>query len=116
MTDQPNFWGDVWTAVAGSVMGAAVLWGAAGGATSALIIKPTLRDVVRQVTLGALAAGGLGVIGGAVLAKSLGIPTEAIPVVGSGGSVAYLVGVFGPAIFEVMLGRIRKGKLPGDKE
>lgn len=113
MTDHPTIWAEVWRSAAASVTLTAAAWGAAGGLTSALAITgQQRRDVIRQVVLGALVAGGLGTAAGAVLSTWLGLPVEAIPAVGVGGSTSYLTGVFGPALFEVVLSRIRAGRLP----
>lgn len=113
MADEPTIWGEIWRSVAASATVAAAAWGAAGGATSALVIKVSTRDALRQVILGALTAGGMGTVGGGLIAAWLDLPAHAIPAIGAGGSIAYLVGVFGPAIIEVLLTRIRAGRLPG---
>jgi len=114
MPDEPTIWGEIWRSVAASATLAAAAWGAAGGATSALVIKVTTRDAIRQVILGALTAGGMGTLGGGLIAAWMDMPPGAIPAIGAGGSMAYLVGVFGPAIIEVLLTRIRAGRLPGE--
>jgi hypothetical protein len=44
----------------------------------------------------------------------MGIPPELIPAMGAGASASYFMGVFGPAIIEVMLRRISRGRLPSD--
>lgn len=113
MSDETTIWTELWRSAAANATLAAVAWGAAGGATSALVVRVSLRDALRQVILGALAAGGMGSVGGAVIAAWLELPAGAIPAIGAGGSVAYLVGVFGPAILEVLLARIRGGRAPG---
>jgi hypothetical protein len=48
-----------------------------------------------------------------LVARWLGLPPEAVPAGGAAGSAAYLVGVFGPAVIEVTLARIR-GLRSGD--
>ena len=124
MSEMPTVWDEVIRSVAASTAMAAAAWGAMGGATSALVIRsreddPPLRIAVnaaRHVALGALTAGGLGTGSGVIVAKWLDLPTESIPAFGAGGAAAYLVGVFGPAIIEVMLMRIHAGKLPEGKE
>jgi hypothetical protein len=51
----------------------------------------------------------------ALVARWLGLPPEAVPAGGAAGSAAYLVGVFGPAVIEVTLVRIRSIRSrPGD--
>ena len=115
MADDASIWADLLKATAASATVTAALWGAAGGATSALVVKVSAKDVLRHVTLGALTAGGIGTLVGAVLlAKTIGVTTEALGFIGAGSSISYLVGVFGPAIMEVLLHRIRRGRLPGE--
>lgn len=95
------------------------VWGALGGATNALSTRMSLRDALRHVVLGALISAGTGSLSMTMLAAWLGLPMdqlhEAAAAGGAVGSAAYVVGVFGPAVIEVMLGRIRKGKLPSDE-
>lgn len=113
MTGEPSIWQELWRAAATNATLAAVAWGGAGGLTSALAIQgQSRRAVVRQVTMGALVSGGLGTAGGGILWAWLGLPPEAIPVTTAAGAVNYLTGVFGPAVFEVVLRRIRSGRLP----
>ena len=115
MADDATIWHELLKAAAASATVTAALWGAAGGATSALVVKVSAKDVLRHVTLGALTAGGIGTMVGAVLlAKTIGVTTEALGYIGAGSSISYLVGVFGPAIMEVLLHRIRRGQLPGE--
>lgn len=92
------------------------IWGALGGATNALVIRVTAREAVRHIVLGGAIAAGLGGLGAPLMAYWLGLPTDAIsPVTGaSTGSIAYLTGSLGSAIFEVILQRIRAGRLPND--
>lgn len=120
MSEDPSILSEiVKSAVAnGAVISA--LWGAAGGLTSALSIADEdgtgrkVKSVLRQIVIGALAASGGGTTLGAAMANWMGLPVEAIPAFGAGGAVAYLTGVFGPALIEVMLLRIRAGRLPSD--
>lgn len=110
---EPTIWQELWRAAAANVTLTAVAWGGAGGLTSALAIEgQSRRAVTRQIVMGALVAGGLGTAGGGILWAWLGIPAEAIPVSTAVGSINYLTGVFGPAVFEVVLRRIRAGRLP----
>lgn len=113
MDPQNSIWAELWRAAAANVTLTAVAWGAGGGLTSALAIEgQSRRAVIRQVVMGALIAGGLGTAGGTVLWAWLGLPPEAIPASTAVGATNYLTGVFGPAVFEVVLRRIRAGRLP----
>ncbi|WP_395543284.1 hypothetical protein [Neotabrizicola sp. sgz301269] len=109
-----TFWQDVWRGVIASGVVTAAGWGAAGGVTSALAVKVRPRAALRQIAMGALVAGGTGTLATAIVAKFTGISPELIPAVGAGASASYFVGVFGPAIIEVVLRRIGQGRLPGD--
>lgn len=112
--DQPTFWHEVWRGVLASGVVTAAGWGAAGGVTSALAVKVKPRAALRQIAMGALVAGGTGTLATALVAKMIGLSPELIPAVGAGASASYFVGVFGPAIIEVVLRRIRGGRLPGE--
>lgn len=83
-------------------------WGALGGATNALTTKMRLRDALRHILLGGLIAAGMGSFSMAIITRWLGLPPETIPAGGAAGSAAYLVGVFGPAVIEVILARLRQ--------
>ena len=109
-----TIWGEIWRSAAASATLAAAAWGAAGGATNALIIKVRTREAIRQIALGALTSAGMGTGSGAVIVHWLDLPAEVIPVLGAGGAASYFVGVFGPAIIEVVLSRIGSGRLPGE--
>ncbi len=85
-------------------------WGALGGATNALTTKMHLRDALRHILLGGLIAAGMGSLSMAVITTWMDLSSAAIPSGGAAGSAAYLVGVFGPAFIEMMLGRIRAQK------
>lgn len=112
--DEMGFWREVWHAVAASTAISGGAWGAAGGVTSALAIRVPARAAARQVAMGALVAGGTGTLGTALVSAWMGIPPEFIPAMGAGASASYFMGVFGPAIIEVMLRRISWGRLPSD--
>lgn len=87
-----------------------------GGATSALAIGgSSRRAVIRHITLGAMVAGGSGSLAMAIFAKFAGFDPSLIPLAGAGSSASFFVGVFGPAVIEVVLSRIRAGRLPGEK-
>lgn len=112
-----SLWDTFWQSLAASTTLASAGWGAAGGMTSALSIpKLKKRDIVRQVVLGALVAGGLSVSAAAIMAAWLHLPNTVVPVIGAGGSASYLAGVFGPALFELILSRIRQGRAPTDSK
>ena len=66
-----------------------------------------LRDAIRHILLGGLIAAGMGSLSMSIVAHWLKLPPEAVPAGGAAGSAAYLVGVFGPAVIEVTLARIR---------
>lgn len=112
--DQPTIWGEIWRGVVASGVVTAAGWGAAGGVTSALAVKVRPRAALRQIAMGALVAGGTGTLATAFVAKMMDLSPELIPAVGAGASASYFVGVFGPAIIEVVLRRIRGGRLPGE--
>lgn len=97
------------------VIGLAI-WGALGGATNALVIRVTLWEALRHVALGGLFAAGVGGLGAPLLGFWLGLPPDALTASGgaAGGSLAYLTGSLGSAAFEVVLQRIRAGRLPRD--
>ncbi len=82
-------------------------WGAIGGATNAMVTRVSTRGALRLIILGGLIASGMGSLSIAILAWFFDIPIQAIPIGGGVGSAAYIVGVFGSAIIEVMLARIR---------
>lgn len=117
MSEQPSLWAEIWRITATSAIFSTAAWGAAGGLTSALAITgEKKRGVIRQIVLGALTASGLGSAAGAVMSRWLDIPIEAIPAVGVGGGASYLTGVFGPAFVEVILSRMRPGRVPPGEE
>lgn len=89
-------------------------WGALGGATNALTTKMHLRDALRHILLGGLIAAGMGSLSMAVITSWLGLPPQAIPAGGAAGSAAYLVGVFGPAVIELVLARLRQAREGSD--
>lgn len=116
MSEPSTIWDEIWKAAAASAVLAAAGWGAAGGLTSALSISGLRRvDILRHIALGALTASGLGSAAGVVLQKWMDLPVEMIPAAGVGGGSSYLVGVFGPALFEVVLSQIRHRRVaPGE--
>ena len=115
MTEPISFWAEVGRSVLASGVVTAVGMGALGGATSALAVGgATRRALLRQIVLGAMLSGGTGSLAMAVIAKTLSLPAELIPAAGAGSSASYFIGVFGPAVIEVLLTRIRAGRLPGE--
>ena len=115
VSDQPTILTEIWRGVLATGIISTAGWGAAGGVTSALAVRVRSRDALRQIALGALVAGGSGTLAMALLVRFAGLPAEAIPITGAGSSASYFVGVFGPAIIEVILRRIRGGRLPGER-
>ena len=115
MNEEPGFFVGVLRDLAASTAAILAAWGALGGATNALTTRMRLRDAVRHILLGGVIAAGMGSFSMAVITNWLGLPAEAVPAGGAAGSAAYLVGVFGPAVIEVTLARIRKLRDgPGD--
>lgn len=112
MHDEPGFLGAVLRELAASTAVILAIWGALGGATNALTTKMRLRDALRHILLGGLIAAGMGSLSMAMITRWLGLPPEAIPAGGAAGSAAYLVGVFGPAVIELVLARLRSGERP----
>ena len=107
MNEEPGFVAVTLRDLAASTAAILAAWGALGGATNALTTRMRLRDAVRHILLGGLIAAGMGSFSMALVAGWLGLPSEAVPAGGAAGSAAYLVGVFGPAVIEVTLARIR---------
>jgi len=107
MNEEPGFVTGVLRDLAASTAAILAAWGALGGATNALTTRMRLRDALRHILLGGLIAAGMGSFSMALVARWLGLPSEAVPAGGVAGSAAYLVGVFGPAVIEVTLARIR---------
>ena len=107
MNDEPGFITAVLRDLVASTAAILAAWGALGGATNALTTKMRLRDAVRHILLGGLIAAGMGSLSMGLITHWLKLPPEAVPAGGAAGSAAYLVGVFGPAMIEVGLVRIR---------
>ena len=107
MNEEPGFVAATLRDLAASTAAILAAWGALGGATNALTTRMRLRDALRHILLGGLIAAGMGSVSMALVARWLGLPPEAVPAGGAAGSAAYLVGVFGPAVIEVTLARIR---------
>ncbi len=115
MNEEPGFVVIALRDLAASTAAILAAWGALGGATNALTTRMRLRDAVRHILLGGVIAAGMGSLSMAVVTRWLDLPPEAVPAGGAAGSAAYLVGVFGPAVIEVSLARIRKLRAgPGD--
>ena len=114
MNDNSGFVATVLRDLAASTAVILATWGALGGATNALTTKMRLRDAVRHILLGGLIAAGMGSLTMAVITSWLGLPPEAIPAGGAAGSAAYLVGVFGPAVIELVLARLRRARESSD--
>ncbi len=114
MNEETGFIATVLRELATSTAVILVAWGALGGATNALTTKMHLRDALRHILLGGLIAAGMGSLSMAVITAWMDLPTAAIPSGGAAGSAAYLVGVFGPAVIEMMLSRVRGMNGPRD--
>ncbi|GHE01043.1 hypothetical protein U879_13265 [Defluviimonas sp. 20V17] len=114
MNDNSGFVATVLRDLAASTAVILAAWGALGGATNALTTKMRLRDALRHILLGGLIAAGMGSFSMAVITSWLGLPPQAIPAGGAAGSAAYLVGVFGPAVIELVLARLRQAREGGD--
>ncbi|PRX29966.1 hypothetical protein SAMN05216257_10915 [Meinhardsimonia xiamenensis] len=114
MNDNSGFVATVLRDLAASTAVILAAWGALGGATNALTTKMRLRDALRHILLGGMIAAGMGSLSMAVITSWLGLPPQAIPAGGAAGSAAYLVGVFGPAVIELVLARLRQAREGGD--
>ncbi len=114
MNDNSGFVAGVLRDLAASTAVILAAWGALGGATNALTTKMRLRDALRHILLGGLIAAGMGSLSMAVITSWLNLPPQAIPAGGAAGSAAYLVGVFGPAVIELVLARLRQAREGGD--
>lgn len=111
---EPTTFVEILQAVGKSTVLALAAWGMAGGATAALVARAGLREAMRLIVLGGLIAAGAGTIATSLLVAMFNLPPEAIPAGTAVGSGAYLMGVFGGAWIEVMLARLRAGRLPGE--
>ncbi|MEZ5723434.1 MAG: hypothetical protein R3D59_19140 [Paracoccaceae bacterium] len=105
---------EIWKSVATNTLVGAAFYGAVGGLTSGLAINVDHRKLRRHVILGAVVAGGMGTGAGAVMAAWLDIDLASVPAAGATGTMSYLTGVFGPALIEVILGRLRAGRMPNE--
>lgn len=117
MPENQSTWAALWAWLIASPAIAAAIWGALGGGTNALVIRVTVREAARHVAIGTLIAAGLGGMGGPILEHWGILPTGSVTAMGSAtsGAVAYLTGSLGSAVFEVLLSRIRAGRLPTDR-
>lgn len=95
------------------VVGVALM-GALGGATNALVGKVTPRQTVHYILLGGLCAAGSGQLSGTLL-EYWGFLPEGMAAASSG-AVAFFAGLFFPAVFEVILSRLRARTLPIDRD
>lgn len=98
---------DIALAIVASSTVVAAMWGAAGGATSAIVIQTDRASVIRQVLAGALIAAGAGGAGGFALSVFFNLPHTAIPVTAGASAIPYFLGVFGPAVIEHRLRKWR---------
>ncbi len=102
--------------MAESAIAVLLFWGGLGGLTSSMVAKSTPRAAVRQIAMGMLIAAGCGSLSVAVVTPWLHLPPGAAPVAGLATSATFLAGVFGPAIFELVMARIKRGQLPGERD
>lgn len=118
MDDTPSLWADILKAAAASSILGAAAWGAAGGATSGLLIRVERWVLIRHMLIGALVAGGTGALALPLIEGWMDLPPGTITPTagGAAGSGAYLAGVFLPAMFEIVLTRLRRGVLPADQD
>ena len=103
--ESQSFWADFAQAVAASSLFNLAAWGAAGGATSGLIIKVTRWELARHVLIGALVSAGLGALSWPLIMWSLNLPHDVMTPAfgGAAGSTAYLAGVLIPGMLEIYL-------------
>lgn len=91
-----------------------LLFGAAGGATNALVTKVSLREAMRLTLIGALVAWGFGSLALFLFASVMDLPADLAGMLvaagGAAGSIAYFTGVFGGAVIEVILSRLNRHK------
>ncbi len=113
MNEEPGFIAGALSDLAASTAAILAAWGALGGATNALSTRMRLRDAIRHILLGGLIAAGMGSLSMSLVTHWLKLPPEAVPAGGAAGSATYLVGVFGPAVIEVTLSRIRGARIRG---
>jgi len=118
MSDEPTFVADFVKAIAASSVLGAAAWGAAGGVTSGLLIRVGRMALLRHMVVGALVAGGTGALALPLISGWMGLPEGTISPTAGGatGSGAYLAGLLLPALFEVVLTRLRRGVLPTDPD
>ena len=116
MPDRPSTWADILHLLAASALIQMIGAGAAGGLTNALVTEAERRRALRLIVIGALVASGIGSLGSAVLVWWLGVPASAVPTGAGIGPVAYLLGLFGAPVIELILARIKAGRLPVEGE
>lgn len=102
-----SFWTQFTQHVVASTAVTLAFWGALGGATIALTTKMRVRDALRHIVLGGIIAAGMGSVSGALIGSWLGLPEGIFAAGGAVGSAAYLVGIFGASLIELLLARIR---------
>lgn len=115
MSDENSVWFEVLRAGAASATVAAAVWGAAGGFTSAVVVRVPVHDALRQIVAGAMVAAGVGSGAGTAIVLMVGADPALIPILSAGSLGSYVAGVIGPAVIELVLSRLKSGQLPGDK-
>ncbi|MFB2530724.1 hypothetical protein ACEYYA_00985 [Paracoccus sp. p3-h83] len=116
MPDHPTTWAEIGRAVWAAALTQMAIGGAAGGLTNALVTSQERRSGLRLIVIGSLVATGMGGLGGVALTLLTDLPAAAIPAGASVGPVAYVLGLFGAPVIELMLARIKGGHLFGGKK
>lgn len=114
MSDETTILGELGKALAVSATLTAAAWGAFGGATAALAVQVDRKAVIRQILLGAMVSAGVGTLAMAFIVSVWQLPADLIPTGAGVGSANYVVGVFGPALIERLLRRVRGHSSPTD--
>ena len=116
--ENQSLWADFMQAIATSSLVGLAAWGAAGGATSGLLVRVSRWELARHIIIGALVSAGLGAMSLPMIIWALNIPHDSISpgIGGLAGSSAYMAGVIIPGVFEVILTRMKRGVLPSDKD
>lgn len=111
-----DIWGQIAHQLSNSALASALGWGAVGGAANALVTRVTWREAARLVIIGGLLGAGTGGVASAVMVARWDLPPEMIPLGTGVGSASFVVGIFGVAVVEVLLARIRAGHIPDDRD
>lgn len=115
MTEETTIWADILKGFAVSATLTASAWGALGGATAALVIEVDRKAVMRQIALGGMVAAGVGALAMALVVAIWKLPPELIPAGAGAGGAQFMIGVFGPALIERLLRRIKGQPLKAEQ-